>query len=97
LKPFVGASLVRSSLDCSSDRVRAYAARKSGAVLLLVINKTAQYAVIHTPLRHMAKQWLLSGPAIDSKTGVTLVESHTNSIHSGALRVPPYTAILLEA
>src|SRR3984957_5228102 len=63
LKPFVGASLVRTSLDCSSDRVRAYAARKPGvsadgtssagrkadATLLLVINKTNQAAAMHTP------------------------------------------------
>ena len=97
LKPFVGASLVRTSLACSSDRIRAYASRKADATLLLVINKTNQPAAIHTPLRHAKKQWLLSGPAIDSTTGVTLAESHTNSLHAGALLVPPYTAVLLES
>jgi hypothetical protein len=96
-KPFVGASLVRSSLDCSNDRLRAYAARKSKTTLFLVINKTSQPATINTPLRRAKNQWLLSGPAIDSTTGVTLVEGHTNSIHSGTLRVPPYSAVLLEA
>jgi hypothetical protein len=97
IKPFVGVSLIRSSLDCSSDRIRAYAARKSKTTILLVMNKTAQPASIHTPLRRAKKQWLLSGPSIDATTGITLVESHANSIHDGALRVPPYTAVLLEA
>jgi hypothetical protein len=97
LKPFIGARLVRSSLDCSSDRIRAYAARKFETALLLAVNKTSQPAAIHTPIRHSKKQWLLSGPAIDSTMGVTLAESHTNSLHNGALLVPPYTAVLLEA
>jgi hypothetical protein len=96
LKPFVGASLVRSSLDCSSDRVRAYTARKTGAVLLLALNKTAQPTMIKCPMQRAHRQWLLSGPAIDSTTGVTLVEGQANSIHNGALRVSPYTAVLLE-
>jgi hypothetical protein len=96
MKPFVGASLVRSSLDCSSDRIRVYAVRKAEATLLLAINKTGQPATIHTPLRHAKKQWLLSGPAVDSTTGVTLTESRADSIHAGSLRVPPYTAVLLE-
>ena len=30
VKPFVGATSFESSLDCSNDRIRAYAARKSG-------------------------------------------------------------------
>ncbi len=97
LKPFAGASLVRSSLDCSSDRVRAYAARKSGVTLLLALNKTAHPIVIKCPIQRAHRRWLLSGPAVDSTTGVTLVETHANSLHAGALRVPPFTAILLEA
>jgi len=96
LKPFVGASLVRTSLACSSDRIRAYASRKADATLLLVINKTNQPAAMHTPLRHPKKQWLLSGPAIDSTTGVTLAENRASSLHNGTLLVPPYTALLLE-
>jgi hypothetical protein len=96
IKPFTGATLIRSKLDCANDRVRAYAARKSGSAMVLIINKSDQPALIRTTLRRAHRQWLLIGPAIDAKQGVTLTESNANALHKGMLQVPAYSAILLE-
>jgi hypothetical protein len=96
IKPFTGATLIRSKLDCANDRVRAYAARKSGSAMVLIINKSDQPALIRTTLRRAHRQWLLTGPAIDAKQGVTLTESNANALHKGMLQVPAYSAILLE-
>jgi len=96
VKQFVGATLVKSTLDCTSDRVRAYAARRAGAQLIAVINKTARPAAIQFPLRRARRQWLLTGPAIDAKQSVVLTESGANLLHNSVLRVSPYSAVLVE-
>ncbi len=96
IKHFAGAALTRSTLECANDRIRAYAARKSGSALVLIINKSDQPAAIRTTLRHAHKQRLLTGPAIDAKQGVTLTASNVTALHKGTLRVPAYSAILLE-
>ena len=96
IKPFTGATLIRSKLDCANDRVRAYAARKSGSAMVLIINKSDQPALIRTTLRRAHRQWLLTGPAIDAKQGVTLTEGSATALHKGMLQVPAYSAILLE-
>jgi hypothetical protein len=96
VKWFAGATLVRTKLDCTNDRIRAYAARKSGSTLVLAINKTDKRATIRTSLRCAHRQWMLTGPAIDAKQGVTLSESRANALHKGVLRVSAYSAILLE-
>ncbi|MDR3798390.1 MAG: hypothetical protein P4K93_09570 [Terracidiphilus sp.] len=96
IKHFAGAELIRSKLDCTNDRVRAYAARNAKSTLAIVINKSNQPAAIHTTLRHAQKQWLLTGPAIDAKQGVTLAESGATALRKGAFQVPAYSAILLE-
>jgi hypothetical protein len=96
-RPFAGATLIASKLDCANDRVRAYAARREDRTLVLVINKTEKPAAIYTSLGLARQQWLLAGPAIDAKQGVTLTESSANALRKGALRVPGHSAILLEA
>ena len=63
---------------------------------MIVINKSDQPAAIRTTLRHAHRQWLLTGPAIDAKQGVTLTESHAHALRKGTLQVPAYSAILLE-
>ena len=83
IKYFEGATLTRSTLDCASDRVRAYAARNAKSQLMIVINKSDQPASIRTALRHAHRQWLLTGPAIDAKQGVSLTESNANALHKG--------------
>jgi len=96
VKPFTSATLIRSTLDCANDRIRAYAARNAKSGLVLIINKSDQPAAIRTPLRHARKQWLLTGPAVDAKQGATLTESNAQALRKGILQVPAYSAILLE-
>jgi hypothetical protein len=96
IKYFAGATLVGSKLDFANNRVRAYAARNTKSTLVIVINKSDRPAAIRTPLRHAHKQWLLTGPAIDAKLGVTLAESSATALHKGMLHVSAYSAILLE-
>jgi hypothetical protein len=95
-KPFAGATLVRATLDCTNDRVRAYAARRAGSMFTIVINKTNQPATIRTSLHRAHKQWLLTAPAIDAKQGITLTENSASALRGSLLRVPAYSAILLE-
>jgi hypothetical protein len=97
IKPFTGATLVRSTLDCASDRIRAYAARKSGSTLVLIINKTDKEAAIRVPFHRANRQWLLTGPAIDATQGVTLGEGRANAPHNNMLLVSAYSAILLDS
>ena len=73
-RQFLGSTLVRCSLECSNDRIRAYAAQKAGARLVIFINKTLQPATIRLPLRHARRQWLLYGPSIDAKEGTAILE-----------------------
>lgn len=94
-KQFIGASIQKSNLQCSSDRVSAYAARKAGAQMILAVNKTPQSLAIQTPVHHVKEQWLLSGPAIDAKQGVTLTPSHATALRNGALQLSPFTAVLI--
>ncbi len=90
----VGATLVQSNLLCNSDRVGVYAARKDKAELLLAINKTAQPLTMRVPMRKCHEYWLLTGPAIDAREGVTLTRSEGNVLRGGLLHVPPYSAVL---
>ena len=94
--PLTGATLIRTELDCANDRLRAYAARKSNSMLVLAINKTNGSAAIHTSFGRAHRQWLLTGPAVDAKQGITLKNSSADAFHKGSLRVPAYSAILLE-
>jgi len=96
IKPFRGATLTRSTLDCANNRIRAYAARKSGSALVLIINKSDQPAALRTTLRHAHRQWLLNGSAIDAKQGVTLTANSATALHKSTVQVPAYSAILLE-
>ena len=95
-KEFVGATLVRSTLECGSDMLRAYAGEKDGARLLAVINKTEQAAAVRTPLRRSREQWLLTGPAIDAKSSVSLTREHGGVLRDGVLHIGPYSAVLIK-
>ena len=95
-KEFVGATLLQSTLACDSDKVRSYAGRKAGVLLVLAINKTEQAVAIKTPIHRAGRQWLLAGPAIDAKQGVTLAKSQAGALHNGVLHIEPYSAVLIE-
>ena len=94
MREFVGATLVQSNLQSSSDRVSAYVARKNRSEILLAINKTAQELTMRVPIRKCHEHWLLKGPAIDAQEGVTLTRSEGNVLHGSLLHVPPYSAVL---
>jgi hypothetical protein len=95
-KEFVGATLVRSTLECGSDKVRAYAGVKDGVRLLTVINKTEQVMAIKTPIRHSKEQWLLTGPAIDAKDRVWINRKPGNALNDSVLHVGPHSAVLIK-
>jgi hypothetical protein len=94
---FAGATLLRSTLDCSNDRVRAYVARKGGHTLLLVVNKTPQPVTLATPYKTSHHEWLLSGPAIDAKDGIKLEQNPAKLLRDGVLNAPPFSITLVEA
>ena len=96
VRPFIGAAIEPSHLVCKSDRVRAYAARKAGVQLILAISKTDQSVAVKTPMRRAREQWILTGPAVDAKQGITLTRSHASALRHGVLHVEPYSAVLVE-
>lgn len=96
-KQFTGAALMKCRLQCSSDRVRAYAARRGGKLLVVAINKSAEPVAIETSLRRPAtSQWLLSGLGIDSTEDVRLEKTKARAWQDGVLRLHPYSAVLVE-
>jgi hypothetical protein len=66
-------------------------------LLVVAINKTDQAVAIETPIRHAHEQWLLAGPAIDAKQGVTLTKGRGLNLRDGVLHVGPYSAVLVKA
>ncbi|MFZ2023943.1 MAG: hypothetical protein ACLPZY_11440 [Terracidiphilus sp.] len=95
--PFLGATLVRSTLASDNNRIRAYAARKNGSLLVLAINATEQTSTIQSPLRRARREWLLNGTALDARPDVTLTEQHPHSPQRDTLHIPAHTAILVES
>lgn len=94
-KELVGATIVQSRLECESDRVRAYAAAKDGARLVLAINKTEQPVAMKIPMRKSREWWRLSGPAMDAKQGVALTRERGNVVRDGMLSVDAHSAVLV--
>ena len=95
IMPFVGATLIRTNLDCANDRVRAYAARKSGNTFILIINKTDQRTQIKMPFGWRQK-WYLAGPAAASRDGVVIDKRFfTESPGFSGLDVDPFSAVLI--
>jgi hypothetical protein len=94
VKPLLGATLLRSTLVCDNDRVRAFAARRNNDRFVLAINGTDQVVEI-VGLGHVARnQQVLTGPALDAKEGVTLTKSSDFAVEGARLRVPPHSAVL---
>lgn len=95
LRELAGATVLSSQIACSEPRVRAYTAERNGSRFIVVINKSAQPVLIELPLRSVQRQVVLSGPAIDAKENVSLMQQHTR-LRLGAILLPPYQATLLE-
>jgi hypothetical protein len=96
---FSGSTLLQTTLQCSDDRVRAYAAEKGRSLQLVVINKTEQTVSIATTLpksrgNRPAETWRLSGPAMDQKDGVTLTKLPSQQGQGATLEVAPHSATL---
>ena len=96
---FSGSTLLQTTLRCSSDRVRAYAAENSGKLQLVVINKTDQAVSITASLpktrsNRPTETWGLSGPAMDQKDGVTLTKLPSSQQHGATFEVAPHSAML---
>jgi hypothetical protein len=96
---FSGSTLLQTTLQCSNDRVRAYAAEKAGSLQLVLINKTEQAISVATTLpkrrgNRQAETWTLSGPAMDRKDGVALTKIPPPQNNRATLEVAPYSATL---
>jgi hypothetical protein len=94
-KEFLGATIVRTALECESDRVRAYAAVKDGRVTVVAINKTNSPVMLRMPVRDVHEQWTLTGEALDAKDGVALTKTKTAKPRNGVLAVAVHSAILV--
>ena len=94
-KEFFGATLVESKLDCSSDRVRAYAATAGAKKLLLVVNKTDAPVTVKLPVHHAHEVLVLNGPAMDAKDGVVITKSA--KVQDGALALGAHSAVVVKA
>lgn len=96
---FAGKTLVATDLQCTSDRVTAYAANSpSGRPLVGIINKTAspvelilKGSVARAPWH--AKE--LTGPSIDAKTGIRFADSTKKFTVQAPVRLAPYSAVVL--
>lgn len=95
VKEFVGGTLLASTLNSQSDKLRAYAATKDGSRLLVAINKTNQSDTLNVPIQRAKSQAVLTGSALDQKAGVALTKSKPTALHNGILTVPPHSAVLI--
>jgi hypothetical protein len=96
MKQLLGATIIRSSLNCSNDKVRVYAARKNDERFVLAVNKTGQVVAIQAPVRRAQQEWLLTGPALDAKEGVALNEQRPAAVRNGKLDVAAHSVVLVE-
>jgi hypothetical protein len=97
-----GSTLVESTLTCSDNRVRAYAASRGAVLVLLAINKTDRAAAVETRFAGAKRstsglvQRVLCGPAIDANRGVRIIESDATAWRDAVLHVEPFSAIVIE-
>lgn len=94
---FSGSILLQTTLQCSSDRVRAYASEKVGNLQFVVINKTEQPVQLAAtlPKTHIRPEvWELSGPALDQKDGVAFMRHPSLTGPQLSFEVAPHSAML---
>lgn len=95
---FAGSTLLRSDLQCNSDRIVAYAARshKGNRDLLALINKTTSSAILRMQGAWNSRHWhstVLSAPSLESQSGIEFRRGAV--IHGSAIHMPPHSALLL--
>lgn len=95
---FAGETLLRSDLQCNSDRVVAYASRgEKGTSQLAIVNKTNSPAELSITGSWRKRRWhatLLTAPSFESESGI---EFRRTAIRLAPLQVPPRCALLLAA
>jgi hypothetical protein len=78
------------------ENVTAYEGRKGARTLLGIMNKGERGVRIRLPEgMRSAQRWELRGPALDAKRGVSFAK--VGRVDGGALMVPAYCGVLLEA
>lgn len=98
---FAGSTLLPANLQCSSDRITAYAARTPrNGDLIAVINKTTSPAAL-TLTGNLAaqKHWhatQLTAPSLDAMSDITLAPSNLR-IANATLMLSPDSALLLSS
>ena len=92
---FVGTTIVGSKLECSSDKVRAYAAVKGGKRMVVVINKTDSSVAVKIPQMRVTTALQLSGSALNAKAGVSLIEITAKAESTRLLEVEPHSAAMV--
>ncbi|MHB1023956.1 MAG: hypothetical protein ACYC46_09385 [Acidobacteriaceae bacterium] len=97
---FAGWTFLPSTLQCMSDRVTAYVARKGSAHQWTIINKSTQDvhvggAFLKSHHRRIAQGWYLNGPSFESKDEVVLKEITADSFSRYRTFVPAHSAVLL--
>ena len=99
---FAGATLLRADLRCDSDRVTAYAARRSsdrGVSMLAVINKSDSPVALRLQgglVQHSHWHGMqLSAESLEAKNGIAFkpIRSHLSS--HGVLEIAPHSAVQL--
>jgi hypothetical protein len=94
---FSGSTLLQTTLQCSNDRVRAYAGEKAGNLQFVVINKTeqpVQLAVTLPRAQRRSEVWELNGPALDQKDGVSFMRHPSPPGPKLSFEVVPHSAML---
>jgi len=96
---FSGATMLTTVVQCESDRVRAYAAERSGAFQIALINKTNQRVQISMEFPHAVGKkrpevWVLTGPAMERADGVAFQKAEAANGKSATLEVGPHSATL---
>jgi hypothetical protein len=96
VKEFVGGTILQSKLQCGNNEVCAYAGLKDGRLLQMVINKSDQPVRLRTQGRRAGEEWILTGPALDAKNGVTLTRNRRGSSRDGVLRLEAASAVIVK-
>ncbi len=89
-----GATFLQSTLTGTGNHVTAHAFQQHGKRRVAVINKQPTALILNLPARVRSTATQLSGPAVDSKEGITLARTKVST--ASLQTVPPYTALLYD-
>ena len=97
---FCGAEMLRIG-PSETGPVNVFAGRKGGELSVALINKGAAPAsvtldVTKSKTKARVEAWKLSGPSLDSRTGVTFARTTLSPSPAGTWLVPAYSALLLK-